>query len=92
MKTLLIVWGLTCTGDPLTTHQILTHGGREVWLPTQNPSAATAISGGTCVAGMVGISGLARDHPKAAKIIGWSLVGLRGSIVASNTMQIVRHP
>lgn len=91
MKPLLIVFGLTCAGDPITTHHILTHGGTEVWLPTQNPAAASAISAGTCIAGLVSLHGLSKDHPKAARILGWTLVGLRGSIVASNVTQIRRH-
>jgi hypothetical protein len=64
MKPLLVVWGLTCAGDPITTHHILTHGGREAWLPTQSPVLATSISAGTCVAGLVSIAHLAKDHPK----------------------------
>jgi hypothetical protein len=91
MKPLLVVWGLTCAGDPITTHHILTHGGREAWLPTQSPVLATSISAGTCVAGLVSIAHLAKDHPKAAKIVGWTLVGLRGSVVLSNIHQIQAH-
>jgi hypothetical protein len=82
---------LTCGGDTATTVHILRTGGVETWLPTQNPAAAGAIAGGTCVAGMHGVSKLAETHPKAAKVVGWSLVAFRGSIVYHNLDQIRRH-
>jgi hypothetical protein len=91
VKTLLVVWGLTCGGDALTTNYIMRTGGREAWLPTQNPAVATTIAGGTCAAGLVGVSQLAKEHPKAAKFIGWTIVGVRGSIVVSNLNQIRQH-
>jgi hypothetical protein len=91
VKTLLVVWGLTCGGDALTTHHIMRTGGHEAWLPTQNPAVATTIAGGTCAAGLVGVSHLAKDHPKAAKVIGWTIVAVRGAIVVSNLNQIRQH-
>lgn len=92
MKTLMIVWGLTCGGDALTTHHILSTGGREVWLPTQNPMAAATVAGGTCAIGMPTTYKLSKTHPRAAQIVGWSVVALRGSIVAHNMNAIRTHP
>jgi len=91
MKTLLIVWGLTCGGDAGTTAYILRTGGVETWLPTQNPAVAASVAGGTCVAGIPAINRLSKDHPTAAKVIGWSIVAVRGSIVAHNAEQIYKH-
>lgn len=91
MKALLIVWGLTCGGDAGTTAYILRTGGVETWLPTQNPAIAATVAGGTCVAGIPGIERLSKVHPRAAKIIGWSVVTLRASIVAHNAEQIYKH-
>lgn len=91
MKVLFVVWGLTCGGDALTTHHIMTTGGREAWLPTQNPMAASVIAGGTCVAGIPGVNKLSKTHPTAAKVVGWSLVAFRAGVVGHNADQIRRH-
>lgn len=88
---LFVAWASVCAGDATTTAYILNTGGREAWLPTQHAGAAAAIAGGTCLVGIPAIHNLSKTHPKAAKVIGWSIVAVRGSIVASNLQQIRRH-
>lgn len=91
MRTLLVIWGLTCGGDALTTHHILSTGGREAWLPTQSPAMAATVAGGTCVAGIPGIAHLSKTHPTTAKVVGWSLVAFRSTVVVHNLDQIRQH-
>lgn len=88
MKALLITFNLLCGADATTTHAILTRGGREVLLPTQNPWVVDGVVTGEAFAASKSLQVLSRTHPKTARIIGWSLVGLRSVVVVNNVHQL----
>ena len=88
MRPLLLTYALLCGADAASTHVMLNRGGQELWLPTQNPWAIDAIVGGQAVAAGLMLSWLDKhEHPKAARIIGWSIVGVRAVVVAHNLGQ-----
>lgn len=75
--------------DGVTTHIVLARGGREALLPTQNLLVIDA----TLVGQAAFIDWAARKvralgYPKAATVFQWSLIAVRGSIVASNIRQM----
>lgn len=85
MKPLLLILNLTLGADAASTHYALNHGAHELIL-SQNPWKTDAIVASEA-AGLNWLLLKARNK-KAAKIIGWAFVGVRGAIVASNLRQI----
>lgn len=85
MKPLLITLALAHGADVGTTVYGLSRGAREAFLPTQNPTAIAAIVSTECAVEAWAVHSLnAQGHPKLARVIGWTLVGVRGSIAAHN--------
>lgn len=85
MKPLIITLALAHGADVGTTVYGLKHGAREVFLPTQSPAAIAAIVGGEYAIEVWAVHALStQGHPKLARVIGWTLVGVRGSIAAHN--------
>ncbi len=92
MKGLLLTFQLFCAADAATTHYTLATGrGYEVVLPTQNPWVADAIIAGEAVAGTWGVKKLEQHHhQRVARIVAWSLVGIRIAAVAHNLHELSR--
>jgi hypothetical protein len=88
MKILLFGVWLTFSGDAATTHYALTHGGKEIVMPTQKPWVIDATVGAEAALSTTGILWLDKNHPKAAKVIGWSMVAVRGAVVVHNVEQL----
>jgi hypothetical protein len=88
MTHLLLTLNILLGADAATTHGILSRGGREVLLPTQNVWAIDGIVAAEGVGMSYGLSKLAVEHPKLAKGLTWTLIGVRGAIVASNLRQL----
>lgn len=88
MKPLVITLALLHGADAATTQSIINSGGHEALLPTQNVVAIDSIVAGEATTEIVALTRLRRDHPKLALALGWSLVGIRGAIVASNVRQL----
>ena len=88
MKPLILTWVLMCGADAATTSAILNGGGREMVLPTQNPWVASAIIGGQATVGAITLSKLAIRHPKLARWVGWTIVGIRATAVVYNSNQL----
>lgn len=91
MKPLLITLALAHGADVGTTVYGLGHGATEVVLPTQNPAVISAIVAGeysleAFVLARLNTSG----HAKLARMVGWTLVGVRGSIAAHNWQAVKR--
>lgn len=88
MKPLLLVLNLTLGADAATTHYALTHGAHELVL-SQRPLITDAIVAGQAVGTSLALAWLdRRKHPKAARIVGWSFVAVRGAVVVSNLRQV----
>jgi hypothetical protein len=88
-KPLSIALGCTFAADAASTHYLLQNGGHEMVL-TQNRYVNDAIIAGEAAGVTEGLLHLYRQHPRAATIVGWTIVGIRGAIVAHNVNQ--RHP
>lgn len=88
VKTLLVIFTLSCGADASLTHVAINQGAREFVLPSQNRWAIDGMIAGEAVAGDVVLSKLHQHHPKTALIIGWTLVGLRGYAIAHNVRQL----
>ena len=86
-----IAWGAACAADAATTVVGLTHGLREVVLPTQNPTLAASLVAAECVAIDRGLTTLAVGHPKVARWLGISATVLRGWVVTSNLRALARR-
>jgi hypothetical protein len=84
MKPLLLSIFLSCGADATSTHLALTHGAHELVLPSQNPWVIDGIVAGESAAIAFGLHRLHKTHPKLAKALGWSIVGMRSSIAAYN--------
>jgi len=91
MKPLLLALNLVCGGDAVTTHVALAHGAAEVLLPSQRPWMTTMMIAGESAGMSLGLSWLdRRHHPKAARVLGWTVVGIRGAVVLSNLRQLAK--
>lgn len=88
MKPLLVVLALSHGADLGTTLVGLSHGAHEIVLPTQSPIAISVIVGAELGVECYGLSQLAKSHPRAAKVIGWSIVGFRTTIAVHNMQQL----
>jgi|KBSMisStaDraftv2_1062788.scaffolds.fasta_scaffold374837_2 hypothetical protein len=91
MKPLLLSWWVLCGADAATTHHIVTTGGREVILPTQNPYAIDGVLLTQAFAADHALRNVARTHPRLAIGLGVGLVAVRGFAVAHNLRQIQTH-
>ena len=88
MTHLLLTLNILMGADATTTHVMLNRGGREVLLPTQNPWAINGIVAGEATAMTFGLTTLSKEHPKLAKTLTWTLIGVRGAIVAHNVREL----
>lgn len=91
MNPLLLTLALLNGADSALTSHVIARGGREALLPSQSPIVLGAICVGETGAEAWGLTKLAVSHPKAAKVVGWALVGVRAGIVASNLHQAARR-
>lgn len=91
MKPLLLILSLTYGADATTTHVAFarypqqTH---EQLLPTQSPWLIDGLIAGQAVGISVGLTKLDQTHPTLARVIGWTLVGVRAYAVGSNVRQL----
>ena len=89
MKILLFGMWLTLSGDASTTTYGINHRlVVEALIPSQNVyviDGILAAEGGGMTAGLLRLN---REHPKAAKIIGWSIVAMRAYVVEHNVEQL----
>ncbi len=83
MKTLLLVYSLTCGADAATTHQALSAGARESVL-SQSTVANTAIIGAETGVSVFAIARLNQTHPKAARAIVVAAMAFRGYVAIHN--------
>ncbi len=91
MKTLLLIWGVTCGGDAGVSSYALAQGGHELLLPSQSPWVVSTIVSGQAIAGTVAIQQLdQRGHPRWARTLGWTLVAVRGAAVGWNLHQVLK--
>ncbi len=88
MKPLLIVYALISGADATTTHVARIQGAREAWLPSQNVWVLDGIIAGHTAASAWGLVALNARHPRLAKIIGWSVVGVKVGVVAHNAREL----
>ena len=79
---------LSCGADAATTHYALLHGGREVLIPTQNAYVIDGVAVGEAAATSYSLMKFGKNHPRAAKVLGWSIVAARGIVVANNINQL----
>ena len=90
MKPILLALNLLCSADAATTHYAIHKGlAHEVVWPSQNPYVLDSIA--AAEAGATSATTLwldRRHHPKMARIVGWTAIGIRGAIVVSNFHQI----
>lgn len=88
MKPLLLILNLTLGADAASTHYALNHGAHELIL-SQNPWKTDAVLAGEAAGISLSLAWLdKRQHPKMARVVGWSFVAVRASVVASNLRQI----
>ena len=89
MKELILTFNLLCGADTVSTHIVLHQGGHEFVLPSQNPWVIDGMVAGQAVLGSYALTRLDRNgHPKLARVIGWTLVGIRAVAVVHNVGQI----
>jgi hypothetical protein len=88
MKIMLIVLNLTFGADATTTHYALKHNGTEVIIPSQNPFIVDGFVGAESFSTSIMLNKLGKNHPKAAKLIGWSIIGARGFVVYHNINEL----
>ncbi len=88
MKPLLLTFNLLCGADAATTHYGLTHGAREIVL-SQNPWVDDAAVAGGAITATYGLLWFdAHEHPKLARVLAWTAIGIRAAAVANNVYQI----
>jgi hypothetical protein len=88
MGKLLFCGWLAFGADATTTHIGLVAGQTRELILTQSPWTNDAILGGEAIAWTWGLRKLARTHPRAARLVGWSMVAARGIIVAHNVGEL----
>lgn len=89
MKTLLFGVWLTLGADASTTHYALaTQQGTEVVIPSQNPYVIDAIVVGEATAATLELQLHKHRHPKVAKILGWTIIGIRAAVVVHNITEL----
>ena len=91
MKELLLTYTLLCGADAGLTHYGLAQGyTREAWLPTQNPWVIDGLVAGQATLAGWALSKQAKTHPKVARVIAWTIIGIRAGAVAWNVHQLVK--
>lgn len=88
MKPLLLTWWLICGADATTTHMGMARGYEERWLPASNPWVVDGMVAGQAALGTFAVRRLNRTHPRAARVLGWTLVGVRMFAVVHNVGQL----
>jgi hypothetical protein len=88
---MLIVLNLTFGADATTTHYALKHNGTEVIIPSQNPFVVDSFVGAESLSTSIMLVKLNKNHPKAAKLIGWSIIGARGFVVYHNINELRKN-
>jgi hypothetical protein len=89
MKIILFGIWMTCSADAVTTHIGLNQGAREVVMPSQNPFILDSIGVSEAAVSSLGIVWLNKHkHPKAARILGWSIIAARGFVVYHNINEL----
>jgi hypothetical protein len=93
MKPLLLTLNLLCGADAASTHAILTHGGTERLLPTQNVWAIdAAVAGEAAGTSLIGAWLDRQRHPKIARAFLWGAIGVRAYAVTHNIRELTRRP
>jgi hypothetical protein len=77
-------------GDCLTTDIALARGGRESWLPTQNPFILNAAVAGATTAQIIGLQQVRKTHPRLATSLAIAFIVIRGAVVIHNVRQLRR--
>jgi hypothetical protein len=88
LKAGLLLFNLLCASDAVETHIVLTHGGRELTLPTQNPWVVDTIVVGQMVLADVVFPKWDKRHPKRTRILLGTLIALRTVAVVHNGIQV----
>ena len=89
MKPLILTFWVLCGADAGTTHYALKHGAVEVVLPAQNPFVVDGIITGEAIAGSWVLHSLnRRGHARLARVVGWTLVGIRAYAVVHNVHEL----
>lgn len=90
MKPLLLVLNFLCAADATETHIALASGQiRERVIPSQNPYVVDGVLAGTAASASVGLHWLdTHEHPRIARILGWTFIGIRTSTVLYNARQL----
>lgn len=83
MLPLIITLNMLMAGDAASTHVALNKGARETIL-TQNQVLNDVFLAGESVGVSYALLNASKTHPKAAKIVGWSFIAIRGAVVAHN--------
>jgi hypothetical protein len=89
MKVMLFGIWMTFGADAASTHIALKNGATEIVMPSQNPFVLDGIAIAEASSSSYGLIWLDKHkHPKTARILGWTLIAVRGSIVVSNIEQM----
>lgn len=88
MKLIILLINLTYGADAATTTYGIKHGATEVLMPTQNVFTLDSIAAGESIATSLGLVKLNKNHPKAARVLGWSLIAARGFVVYHNMNEV----
>lgn len=91
MKPLMLSWWLLCGADAATTHHVLTTGGQEMLLPSQNPYVVDGMVLAQAAMGAYANRELRKTHPKIAMGVMIGMVAFRAFAVTNNTYQIIQH-
>lgn len=87
-----VSWALrgVVVADAISTHvAIVRYGARETIIPSQKPWIIDGVLGAQAYFGTKNLSTLdALDHPKLARVIGWTCVALHAVAVANNVRQM----
>lgn len=87
-----VSWALRgiVVADAISTHVAIVHyGARETIIPSQKPWIIDGVLGAQVYSGPKVIRALDElDHPKLARVLGWSCVALHAMAVANNVRQM----
>lgn len=85
MKPLLISLALAYAGDASTTVWALKSGAAEALIPSQQPAAIVGIVGAEALSTALLVRWIDHHgHPRLARVVGWSAVGIRGAVSVHN--------
>ncbi len=88
MKLMLLFVNLTFGADVATTSYGLKHNASEALIPSQNIYILDGIAASEGLSVSLALIKLNKNHPKASKVLGWSLIAARGFIVAHNVNEL----